>query len=297
MLEHRVEDDEQHAVGGDDQEGRQAEGDDPHHDLPVKAAPPQGHRHLFPQQGTEHEGTGGHLGDDGGQSRARHIHLENKDKNGVQHNIEDGSQHHRSHAQAGIALGNEEAVHAGGHQGKEGTGGVDGQVGIGIAKGGRTCAEPLEQLALEQQEQPRQPHRQHQQHEKAVGEYPAGLLPISFPRPHGQDGRTAQPHQGGKGTEQGDDGAAHPYASQRQIPDLGDISDVNAVYDAVKYADQLGQHGGNGQLAHQAKNWIMPQIVGPFHLAPPSDSPRHYTSFFCARKGAILSNHSTRRRF
>ena len=268
-LEHGVEDDEQHAVGGDDEEGGQAEGDDTQHDPPVEAPPPQAHRHLFTQQGAEHKGAGGHLGEYRGQGSPRYPHIQAENKNGVQNDVEDGPQHHGGHTQPGEALGDEKTVHAGGHQGKEGAGGVDGQVGVGVAEGGVAGPEPPEQLPLHQQEQAGQPDGQHQQHKKAVGQYLAGLLLVAFPHAHGHNGGAAQPHQRGEGAEQGDDRAAHPDASQRQIPDLGDISDVDAVYDAVQHADQLGQHGGNGQPADQPKDRVAPQVVGPFHGVPP----------------------------
>ena len=269
-LEHRVEHDEQDAVGGDDQEGGQAEGEHPPHDGPVRPAPPQGHRHGFAQQHGQHEGAGGHLGDHRGDGRPGHVHVEGEDKDGIQHDVEHRPQHHRGHAQAGVALGDEEAVHAGGHEGEEGAGGVDGQIGVGIAESGLTGAEPAEQLPLGQQEHRRQRHRQHQQHEEAVGQNPARLLLPPLPHAHGHDGGAPQAHQGGKGGQQGDDGAAHPHPRQGQVADALDVADVNAIHDAVEHADQLGQHGGDSQPAHQLKNRVAAQVVGTFHSSLPS---------------------------
>ena len=232
-LEHSVQHDQQDAVRGDDEEGGQAEGQHPPHNVQFHATPPQAHRHPLPPQGEEHKGAGGHLGEHGGQGGPGHVQMEHKDKDGVQDDIEHRPQHHRGHPQAGKALGDQKAVHAGGHEGKEGARGVDGQVGVGVAEGGVAGAEPHEQMLLQQEEQSGQHAGQYQQHQEAVGQHPAGLPVPPLPHAHGHDGGAAQAHQGGEGGQQGDDGAAHPHPRQGQIADALDIADVDAVYNAV----------------------------------------------------------------
>ena len=56
-----------------------------------------------------------------------------------------------------------------------------------------------------------------------------------------------------------------PHACQGQVPDDREIADVDPVHDAVKHADQLGQHGWNGQPAHQREHRITAQVIGSFH--------------------------------
>lgn len=118
-LKHRVQHDQQDAVGGDGQEGRQTEQKHPLHNAAVESAPAKPDGDFFAQQGEQHEQTGGRLGDHRGPGRARHIQMEHENEEGVQHDIQRRPQHDGGHAQAGEALADQKAVHAGGQQAKK----------------------------------------------------------------------------------------------------------------------------------------------------------------------------------
>ena len=199
----------------------------------LKPPPPQGDGHTLAQQGAQDKGTGGHLGEHRGDGRPRHPQVQQEDKHRIQGDIQGRPQHHRGHTQSGEALSDQKTVHPGGHQGEKGAGGIDGEVGIGVAEGGRAGPEPPQHMLFQQKEQGGQGGGEHQEHEKAVGQHPAGLLLIPLPHAHGQNRRASQAHQGGEGAQQRNDGAAHSHPSQRQVHDLRDIADIHAVHNTI----------------------------------------------------------------
>ena len=67
--------------------------------------------------------------------------------------------------------------------------------------------------------------------------------------------------------------AADADTRERQITDRGNVADVHTVYNAVQYADELREHGGNGQGPDEAFNVIRPEVVCEFQgKAPPQCS-------------------------
>ena len=67
---------------------------------------------LFPRKEAHHPYCREHLGEDGGQGRAPHAHIQHEDKERIQQNIGNGSQHDGQHSLPRKALGIDKAVHS-----------------------------------------------------------------------------------------------------------------------------------------------------------------------------------------
>ena len=113
-LQHSIQHNEQNTVTGKNQERRETKGDDSFHDAYMKIAPSKAYRHPFAEQAAKYKETGDDLGNDRGNGSTGNAHMEDKDKERIQKDIQDCSDHHCRHAETGKSLGNEKAVHAAG---------------------------------------------------------------------------------------------------------------------------------------------------------------------------------------
>lgn len=252
-LEGGVEDDKNHAVQGIGEEGGKAQGQYPQAEGRLEPSPAQRGGQSGKPQGDQGKHAGGGLGQNGGPCRAGNAHIQQENEHRVQDDVQGRPQHNRAHAQAGAALGDEEAVQPAGEEGESRTANIDGDVVQSVRKSGLAGAEPPEEPAAEQEEKNAQARRHGQQEPEAVGEEVRGGFFVSGAQLHGHQGRAAQSHQEGEGGEQGDDGAADPGSRQSQAAGSGDVADEHPVNDAVQDVDQLGQHGGHGQPEQQAR--------------------------------------------
>ena len=78
-----------------------------------------------------------------------------------------------------------------------------------------------------------------------------------------QDG-TADADQRCKRRKQRDDGRADAGACQGNISDLRDISDINAINDAVKNVDKLREHKGDRGSQNQSRYRVVCEIIRVF---------------------------------
>ena len=152
--------------------------------------------------------------DDGGQRRTANPHIKHKDKQRIQHNIEHRAYHHRQHARPGIALGDNELVHAGGQQGKHRAADIDGEIAVGVGIGDGAGTEQPQHGAFQHKCQSGNSQRNGAQQQKAVAHNAGGLFFPSFAQTDAHQRRTAHTHQKGKGAHHGDDGAANAHTSQ-----------------------------------------------------------------------------------
>ena len=92
-----------------------------------------------------------------------------------------------------------------------------------------------------------------------------GIQPLARPHADAHQRRAADADEGGKGADHGHHRPADSHARQGHLADPGDIADVNAVHNAVKHTDELGQHAGDGNAPHQRANGVVPQVVFQLH--------------------------------
>ena len=112
----------------------------------------QGEQRPPPGEEFQHPGRRDGLGDDGGQGRPLHPHVQQKDEDGVQDDVHRRPQHHRHHAHRAKALGVDEGVHAEAYHHKQGAHEIDGHVVVGIGEGGVAGSEQIENGPLKGQE-------------------------------------------------------------------------------------------------------------------------------------------------
>ena len=103
----------------------------------------QGEQRFRPGEKPYHPRGADRLTEDGGQRRALYAHVEAKDEDGVQNQVDHGPQGHRHHAHAAEALGVDEAVHAQAHHHKGGAQQIDVQIIPGEGPGGVAGAEQI----------------------------------------------------------------------------------------------------------------------------------------------------------
>ena len=113
-LQHGVQHNEQNAVTGKNQERGETKGDNSLHDTYMKITPAKPYRHPFTEQAAKYKETGDDLGNDRRNGSSGNAHMEDKDEQWIQNNIQNCTDDNRCHAKTGKSLGNEKAVHAAG---------------------------------------------------------------------------------------------------------------------------------------------------------------------------------------
>ena len=212
-LEQSIHGDDHHAVHGDDGKGGKAHLEHPAHDRKAGAGQNQRHSGFFHQK-IQHKNSAGALTDNGSQRCAAHTHIKHENKQRIQHNIKYRTHHHRQHTRPGIALGDDELVHAGGQQGKHRAADIDGEIAVGIGIGDGAGTKQPQHGAFQRKCQSGDSQCNGAQQQKAVAHNAGGLFfpPLSQTDAHQR--RTAHTHQKGKSAHHGDDGAANAHTSQ-----------------------------------------------------------------------------------
>ena len=205
----------------------------------------------LPGEEFEHPHRRAALCDHSGQRRPLDSHIQHKDEHGVQDDIHHCAQPHRHHADLGKALRIDKGVHAQAHHNEKGAAEVDGEVGVGIGKGGLTGAEEIEHRALEQEKDQGGRRTQDQQQREGIAQNMLGLLIVSLPPADGAQRRAAHAAEVGKPHQNGDDGHGKSQSGERQMP--GQPSEVHPVHHAVEDIDELRQRHRGRQ--HQNISW------------------------------------------
>ncbi len=191
------------------------------------------------------------LTEHGGNGSAPHAQTQTKDQDGVENNVDDRTDDGGEHAGLGKALGGDEGIHAQHQQHEHRAENVDAAVAQRIRQGGVTGTKEPQQGGCSGVEHHGQHHREEQQHGKAVGDDLLRLLLVALSQRNGGAGCAARAHQHGERVQQHKDGGEQSHAGQRCRADTGNMSDVNAVYDAIQQVHHLRHHGGDHQLQHQ----------------------------------------------
>ena len=71
------------------------------------------------------------------------------------------------------------------------------------------------------------------------------------PQVDGGQRRASHSGEGGKGGNEHQDGKGDPQPGEGLPAHLLNVPDVNPVHDVIQHVDELGGHGGQGQLHHQ----------------------------------------------
>ena len=269
LLQHGIQDNDDHTVGCQNQEGGDTQYQDPFDDHGGPGRFPQpGYfdGNLFADQETESKGAGCKLCDDRGNGCTRHIHMQTEDKDRVQDYVGDSADQHSGHSHTGKPLTGDKIIKPDRHEGEERSCCVDGEIGVRVYKGGGTCPEPEQKIFFRQEKEQGQYSGEDHQHGKAVGQYGLGLFLPPGTQTHGHEDRAAQSDQGSEGSEKGDNRAADSHSRKCQISDLGYVSDEHSVNDAVKYGDELGDHGGDSQFEDQQPYLVPAQVSCLFHV-------------------------------
>ena len=77
----------------------------------MKIAPSKAYRHPFTEQAAKDEQAGDDLGDDRGNGSTGNAHMEDEDKERIQKDIQDCSDHHCRHTETGKSLSNQKTIH------------------------------------------------------------------------------------------------------------------------------------------------------------------------------------------
>ncbi|MPN34172.1 hypothetical protein SDC9_181665 [bioreactor metagenome] len=125
------------AVGERHEEARQTQGDNPLDSarLQLQGLPAQPQGRTPACQKKQHPNRRGALTDDGGQGRAPDSHIQSKNENRIQYNVEHRAQRHREHADPAEALGVDKGIEAQTDHHKQRAQQVHAQIGVGVYNG------------------------------------------------------------------------------------------------------------------------------------------------------------------
>ena len=137
--------------------------------------------HRLPSgEETQNPQGGYQLGQDGGQRCPAHAHIQHKDENGVQNDIQDGSDQHRQHTLTGEALGVDEIIHSQADHHKGASQQIDGQILVCIREGLIAGAEKIQQRFFDEGYHHRQYQSGDHQHGKSGSHDASRLFLIAF---------------------------------------------------------------------------------------------------------------------
>ena len=219
-----------------------------------------------------HPGGAHRLRQNGGQGGAPDAHAQDKDKDGVQNDVQNGPDEHAEHGGGGPPLGADEGIEAQGQLDKDGAQQIDADILLGVADGGVGRTEGVQDGLLKDAESHGQDHCRAQQHGEGVAQDALRLHPPLRPQLDGGQGGAPLPRKGGKGGDQGDDGEGDPHAGEGHVPDLRDVADIDAVHNVIEHVDDLSRDRGHRQLQNQFPNGGGGQdfiaVPGLFHRIP-----------------------------
>ena len=236
------------AVGAGHGKVGQAQAHDAPHDRPLEphAPQPQLQNRPLPRQEAQDPGRGGRLGEDRGQGRAPHPHVQAVDEDGVQHDVAGRADAHGDHAEIAEALGVDKGVHAQADHDEEAPQDIHRDVGVGIGEGVVAGAEGIEHRPPDGQHHAGQHHPQDQQHGEGVAHDGLRLFRVPLAPGDGAQRRAAGAAEVGEGRHDGDDGKAQPQTRQGQHALCGQAADEHAVHDVVQHVHDLGNGHGDG---------------------------------------------------
>ena len=185
-------------------------------------------------------------------------------RNGIQYDVDNRTDQGCCHPKPRISLRGDEIVHAHGQQGEERAECINRHVGIGVGKCCLACAEPLKKRSFQQKKQNGKRSGKNEQHGKACTKEIFCFFLILCSETHRKQDGASDTDQCCKRRKQRDDGRADAGACQGNISDLRDISDINAINDAVKNVDKLREHKGDRGSQNQSRYRVVSEIIRVF---------------------------------
>ena len=186
----------------------------------------------FPRQKGKGPQSGGRLGNDGGNGRAPNAQAQDKDENGIQQNIQNCADEHRTHTDPAKSLGVDKAVHAKPHHHKKAAAQVNGKVFVRKRKGGIAGPEQVEERTLEDKPGNGEDGAGKKQQEERISHDSFRFCKVSFSAGDGAEWRAAHAEEICKGDHDGNDGKAEPQPGEgkrrvfRQTADIHPVNDV-----------------------------------------------------------------------
>ena len=172
-----------------------------------------------------------------------------------------------------MTLCDDKLVHACGGEGEDRADKIERKVGLGVGVNGLGRAKREQNGAAEDICQHRDGHSEGQNvHEAVCDDFFSGVY-VLFAKTDADKRRAADADEKRERRDERDDGTAHADACERLRAVARNIADIHTVYNAVQYADELREHGGNGQGPDEAFNVIRPEVVCELQgKAPPQCS-------------------------
>ena len=255
--------DGEQALGGKHHKGGDAQ---PHHGQDDPALGPQV---LFaePEDGLapgeeaqDPEGTHG-LAEHRGNGGTPHAHVQHKDEDGVQDDVDDRADDGGQHTDLSKALGGDKGVHAHDEEDTDRAQDIDAAVGQRIGQGGLAGTKEPQQEGSPGIEPDGKHHGKKQQHGKAVADDLFGFFFVALPQRDGRAGRAARADEHGKRVEQHQDGGKQAHTRQRRRANARNMADINTVHDVVQQVDHLSYNGGDHELEQQFFDIAAPHIL------------------------------------
>ena len=228
---------------------------------------PSGRRFAEPENGLapgektqDPESTHG-LAEHRGNGGTPHAHVQHKDEDGVQDDVDDRADDGGQHTDLGKALGGDKGVHAHDEEDTDRAQDIDAAVGQRIGQGGLAGTKEPQQDGSPGIEPDGKHHGKKQQHGKAVADDLFGFFFVALPQRDGRAGRAARADEHGKRVEQHQDGGKQAHTRQRRRANARNMADINTVHDVVQQVDHLSHNGGDHELEQQFFDIAAPHIL------------------------------------
>ena len=206
---------------------------------------------LFAGEEQQDPHGGNHLAQNSGHGCAGHAHIQGKNEDGIQHNVDHRADNSGQHGDGGEALGGDEGIHTHDDQHGHGTQDINSAIGHGIGQCCLRGAEEAQQGRTGEIEHNGQHHSEAKQHRKAVCHDLFG--PLFFALTHGDScpGSAAGTGHHGESCDQHQNGREQAHTGEGRTAFFRDVTDVNTVNDVVQQVYYLSHQGGNSHLDHQ----------------------------------------------
>ncbi len=231
--EHLIEREDHDGIGGDDNEGGEAEKQDFFDDFFVVAADAQPYFDFFTEQEKDGKQCGEELRNDSGDRRALDAHAESKDKERIERDICHGADADGSHARLSVSLSDDIGVESRRHDGENGADGIPREIVGGVSRDIASRAEQFEEGRFQRKDEGgEQDGHDREQHGAVIQDFSCAFQ-IALAHFDGHGGGTAQTDPCPEGGKERDDGAADSRPRECEGTHFRHVTYVNAIDDAV----------------------------------------------------------------
>ena len=199
-------------------------------------------------------------------------HVEHKEEQRVQHNVERRAEQRGAHAHAREPLRVDEEIQARAHHGKGGAEQVIREVFARIRVGVVARAEEVQKRAHERIAQRHNPNGRTKQQPRARAEDLAGAFFVALPARNGKQRRTTHAKEVRKRRDQRDDRERDAHAGERQPVGIGQVADVDAVHHVISTWMSCAMVSGRPARGYSSPSRLLKNHV-PTGIPP---SPRRF---------------------